>query len=218
MGDVLLGLAAIAVGALFCFRGYLTMRMIIPVWGAFAGFFVGAGLVAGLGGEGFLSSAAAWLVGLALAVLFGMLAYLYYEVSVALAMSAVGFVIATSILVALGVTWNWLIVLLGVTVGVLLAVLAIMADLPLLLLTVLTALAGSSVIVAGVMLVAGTISNAQLGERTTTEALNDDPWWTLLYLVLAVAGMVVQIRAADRMDQSLRQTWEADGGRQMRRG
>jgi hypothetical protein len=218
MGDVLLGLAAIAVGALFCFRGYLTMRIIIPVWGAFAGFFLGAGLVAGLGGEGFLSSTASWLVGLALAVVFGMLAYLYFEVSVALAMSAIGFVVATSILVALGVTWNWLIVLVGVAMGVLLAFLAIVTDLPMVLLTVLTALAGSSVIVAGVMLVAGTISNAQLGERTTTEVLTDDPWWYLLYLAVAVAGIAVQIRSAERLDVSLRQSWEADGGRQMRRG
>ncbi len=216
MGDFLVGVLAVAVGALFCFRGYLTMRIIIPTWGAFTGFFLGAGVVAGLADESFLASAAAWLVGLAVAVVFGLLAYLYYEVSVALAMSAIGFVIATSALVALGVTWNWLIVLLGVAMGVLMAFIAIVTDLPMLLLTVLTALAGSSVIVAGVMLLAGTIDNTQLSERTTTEVLSDDPWWYLLYLVVVVVGIVVQIRAADRLDQTLRESWEADGGRQMR--
>jgi len=38
VSDIILGLLALAVGALFCFRGYLTMRLVIPVWGAFAGF------------------------------------------------------------------------------------------------------------------------------------------------------------------------------------
>jgi hypothetical protein len=33
---VLLGLLAIAVGTLFSFRGYLTMRLVIPLWGAFS--------------------------------------------------------------------------------------------------------------------------------------------------------------------------------------
>lgn len=216
MSDFLVGVLAIAVGALFCFRGYLTMRIIIPVWGAFSGFFIGAGVVAGLADESFLASAAAWLVGLAVAVVFGLLAYLYYEVSVALAMSAIGFVIATSALVALGVTWNWLIVFLGVALGVLMAFVAIVTDLPMVLLTVLTALAGSSVVVGGVMLVAGTIDNTQLSERTTTEVLTDDPWWYLLFVVVAIAGIVVQIRAADRLDRSLRESWEAEGGRQMR--
>lgn len=217
MGDLLLGLAAIAIGALFCFRGYLTMRIIIPIWGAFAGFFLGAGLVAGLGGDDFLANAAAWLVGIGVAVAFGLLAYLYFEVSVALAMSAIGFVVGTSLLVALGVTWNWLIVLVGVVVGVLLAVLAIMGDLPMALLTVLTALAGSSVIVTGVMLVAGTIDNDDLSRSDTTDLLGDSPWWYAAYVLLVVAGIVFQFRAADRMDRTMRESWTDSGGSEMRR-
>ncbi|MEZ5239666.1 MAG: DUF4203 domain-containing protein [Microthrixaceae bacterium] len=217
MGDVLLGIAAAGIGALFCFRGYLTMRIVIPIWGAFAGFFVGSGLVAGLGGEDFLSSAAAWLLGIALAIVFGLLAYAYFEVCVALAMSAVGFVLATSLLVALGVTWSWLIVLVGVVVGVLLAVGTIIADLPMVLLTVLTALAGASVTVAGLMLMVGTIDGSDLGRQTTTEVLGDSPWWYLLYAVLAIGGIVAQLQALDRIDRSMRDSWAADGGRQMRR-
>lgn len=211
-----MGLAAIGIGALFCFRGYLTMRIIIPIWGAFAGFFVGAGVVAGLAGEDFLAGAAGWIVGLAVAVLFGLLAYLYYEISVALAMSAVGFVVATSLLVALGVTWSWLIVLVGVAVGILLAVGAIVADLPMILLTLLTALAGASVIVTGLMLVAGTIDGPDLGRRTSTELLENSPWWYALYIGLVVAGVVVQIRAGEGMDRTMRDSWADEGGHQMR--
>mgnify|MGYP006199470863 CR=1 FL=1 len=114
MGDVVLGILAVLIGLLFCFRGYLAMRLVIPVWGAFAGFMLGAGLVASFADEGFLASALGWLVGAGVAVLFALLAYLYYEVSVLLAMAAIGFAIGTSVMVALGVTWSWLIVLVGV--------------------------------------------------------------------------------------------------------
>ena len=216
MGDFLLGVAAAGIGALFCFRGYLTMRIVIPIWGAFAGFFVGSGLVAGLGGEDFLASAAAWLLGIALAVVFGILAYAYYEVCVALALSAVGFVISTSVLVALGVTWSWLIVLVGVAVGILLAVGAIVADLPMVVLTVLTALAGASVTIGGLMLIVGTIDGVDLGEGASTEVLDGSPWWYALYLALAIGGIVVQLMALDSVEASMRESWAEDGGRQMR--
>ena len=61
MDDVLVGVLAIAVGALFCFRGYLAMRLIIPIWGAFAGFLLGAGLIANTGSDGFLRSTLGWI-------------------------------------------------------------------------------------------------------------------------------------------------------------
>jgi hypothetical protein len=37
MNDLLIGLVAIAVGAEFCFRGYLARRVIIPTWGLVLG-------------------------------------------------------------------------------------------------------------------------------------------------------------------------------------
>ncbi len=89
--------------------------------------------------------------------MFGLIAYLYYEVAVIIGMMAIGFVLGTSLLVALGVTWSWLIVLGGVVLAVVLAFVAIAGDLPMVLLTVLTALAGASTIVSGLMLLVGTI-------------------------------------------------------------
>lgn len=216
MNEIVFGLLLIAVGALFALRGYLAMRVVIPVWGALAGFVLGAGFVSNLGSERFLASAASWLVGLAVAVVFGLLAYLYYEVSVVLAMSAIGFAIGTSLMVAIGVTWSWLIVLIGVIAGALLAVAAIVGNLPMILLTVLTAMAGSSAIVAGVMMVTGTITDTDLTRAATTERINDDWWWYLLYVAVAVTGVVVQLRDTDRRTESLRRSWADDGGREFR--
>ena len=65
MNDIVVGLVAILTGAVFCFRGYLAMRIIIPLWGAFAGFMLGAGIVAT--DAGFLATALGWIVGFAVA-------------------------------------------------------------------------------------------------------------------------------------------------------
>ena len=101
MHDVVLGLLALAVGLLFCFRGYLTMRVIIPIWGTFAGFVLGAAIVSSSSGDGFLRTGLSWIVGAVVGLLFGVLAYLYFEVSVVLAMAAIGFSLGVSAMVAI---------------------------------------------------------------------------------------------------------------------
>jgi hypothetical protein len=205
MDDIALGIIALLTGAVFCFRGYLAMRLVIPVWGAFAGFMLGAGIVSG--DAGFLGNALGWLVGLGVAIVFGAIAYLYYEVSVIIGMTAIGFVLGTSIMVAFGVTWSWLIVLGGVALALLLSFVAIVGNLPMLLLTVLTALAGASTIVTGMMLLVGTIDveDFDIGETTTT--LTDNWWWFVIYGGLVVGGVIAQITDVDRRNDSLREAW-----------
>ncbi len=216
MEDVIVGLLAIAIGALFCFRGWLMLRIIIPIWGAFAGFVLGAGLVANIGNEGFLSSVLGWIVGVVVAVVFGLIAYLYYEVSVVIAMAAIGFSISTSVLVALGITWSWLTILSGVALGVILALVAILGNLPMVILTVLSAAAGASTIVGGLMLMFGVVDTSQFSSAATTEALDIDWWWYGIYIGLAVAGIIAQVRLVDRLTGSMRDSWIESGGKELR--
>lgn len=207
MPDLLFGVLAILAGLLFCFRGYFAMRIILPVWGAFIGFGVGAGLVAAIGGEGFLVGALAWIVGIAVALLFGFLAYAYFAVSVLLGMASIGFLLGASLMVALGVEWTWLVALVGVILGILLAWLALAGNLPMMLLTFLTASAGASAIVAGIMLVVGTIETSDLDDRTIIDGIDGSPWWWLLYLGLTVAGILVQLRTLATVRHDLRESW-----------
>jgi hypothetical protein len=205
MSDITVGIIAILTGAAFCFRGYLAMRIIIPLWGAFAGFMLGAGIVSGA--DGFLGSALGWIVGIVLAVVFGAIAYLYYAVAVVIGMMAIGFALGAALMVALGVTWSWLIVLSGVAVALALAIFALVADLPMALLTVLTAMAGASVIVAGLMLIFGVADVGDFDSVQTTEVLADDWWWYAIYLVLAVGGVIAQFVDVERRRDTLREAW-----------
>lgn len=205
MNDIVVGIIAVLTGAVFCFRGYLAMRLVIPVWGAFAGFMLGAGIVSG--DAGFLGNALGWFVGLGLAIVFGVIAYLYYEVSVVIGMMGIGFVLGTSSMVVLGVTWSWVIVLSGVVLAVVLAFVAIVGDLPMVLLTVLTALAGASTIVAGLMLLFGTVDVVDFDIGDTTEYVADDWWWFVIYGGLVVGGIIAQFTDVDRRRESLRESW-----------
>ncbi len=216
MSDILVGIFAILAGLVFCFRGYLAMRVVIPIWGAFSGFMLGAGLVDSFTGDGFLGSVLGWAVGGVLALIFGLLAYFYYEVAVLIAMSALGFALGTSIMVAIGVTWSWLIVLVGLAVAVLLAIVAIVGDLPMALLAVLTALGGASVVVTGLMLLFGVISVADFDSVSTTQTLDDDWWWYAIYAGLVIAGLVSQLASTARIRASLREAWIESGGRQFK--
>lgn len=215
MNDVVLALLAIAIGALFCFRGYLTMRIVIPIWGAFTGFALGAGLVAGATGDGLLASFGAWAAGVGLALVFGLLAYAYYEISIIIGMAAVGFALGSTLMVGLNVEWTWLIVLVGVLVATLLAVVAVVGSLPMLLLTVLSALAGSSAMVGGMMLLTGAFDGDDLTRSGVVDRIDESPAWWLLYFVLAIVGVASQMRTLESMQATLREQWEASGGREL---
>lgn len=208
MENLVIGILAILVGGLLTVAGYAALRAVIAVWGAVAGFLLGAGLVATFTGEGFLATLLGWGVGLAVGLAFGLIAYLYYAVSVVLAMSAIGFTLGSTLVAALGVTWTWLLVLAGVAGGVLLAVLAIVGDLPMLLLTVLGALAGASITITGLLLVFGVLDRTDLADPETTTNLELGWWWTAGYVALVVIGLVVQLRDQAARSGTLRQSWE----------
>lgn len=206
MPSILIGILAVVIGALFCFRGVIAMRVVIAVWGAFVGLNLGAGIVSGITGDGYLSTALGWIVGIVVAIAFGIVAYLFYAVAVTLAMASIGFALGTALMVALGVTWNWVLILVGVVVGVLLAAAAIMANLPAILLVVLSALGGSTAIVGGVMLLVGTIALDDFSRASVTSTMGNDWWWYIAYLVLVIAGVFAQSRFLDR-ERSLQQQW-----------
>lgn len=216
MQDIIVGIVFLVIGSLFCFRGYLTMRVIIPIWGAFTGFVLGASLITTFTDEGFLRNLTGWLVGMAVGFAFGFIAYLYYEISVIITMASIGFTLGTTLMVALDVTWSWIIILVGVVAAIALAFLAIVSDLPTVLLLGLTALTGASVIVLGLMLLTGQAETANFRTEVLVDSIDDQWWWWLIYVALAAVGMAVQIRLVATLRGSMRAAWIEAGGREIR--
>lgn len=207
MDTIIVGIVAVVVGALLCLRGYVAMRLIISLFGAFVGFLLGAGLVAGVTSSAFGQLALSWLVGFVGAVLFGVLAYLSYQVAVIVGMAGIGFTIGTSLMAAAGAGSGFATLLVGLIAGGVLAVLAVSTNLPAVILVVLTALAGASVATSGAMMLAGA---AGLDRFTGAGAADPTAWgWLVLYAALAVLGIVAQLRAIAGRPGSPRQQWGA---------
>src|SRR5687768_11923170 len=104
------------------------MRLIINLFGAFVGFLLGAGLVAGVTDSGMGQLALSWLVGIVAAVTFGVLAYFSYQLAVIIGMAGIGFTIGTSVMAAVGSGSQFATVAVGVVAAILLAVIAIATD------------------------------------------------------------------------------------------
>jgi hypothetical protein len=207
VADFFLGVLAILAGLVFCFSGYLWLRIVLPVWGAFVGFAFGAGLVAGLGGDRFLGEVLGWVVGLAFALLFAALAYAYFAFAVVIVMTSVGFAIGSGLVVALGVDWSWVAVIVGVLVGAIVCVASILMNLPAFVLTTVSAIGGAIAVVAGLMLVTGAMDSADFTRDAFADQVHDDWWWYVLFVVLALVGTISQMRDAAAMRRSLPAGW-----------
>jgi hypothetical protein len=192
MADIILGVLAIVAGAAMLLAGRFVLRLVLPIWGFFAGFAFGAGLVAGLADESFLGTALGWVLGLIFALIFAILAYLYYYVAVVLAMGAFGFAIGSGLVVALGIDWNWVAVLVGLIVGVVLGLVAIVGNMPMIVLIVLGSFAGAVGVVGGLMLLVGELDSANFSRGDFTDTVSNSFWWSLLLVVLALGGIFVQ--------------------------
>lgn len=206
MADIALGLVAIIAGAAFCFAGYQWFRLIIPVWGFFAGFSAGTGLISAITGDAVLATPLGWILGLVLAVVFATFAYLYYSVAIVMAMSSIGFMLGGALMTALGVTWNWVIAIVGILVGVAFAFTGIVSNLPRVVLVVVSAIGGATAIVGGLMLFGSTLDTEDLSRAMITETINDSWGWWLLYAVLTIAGIMTQSAIASTEDE-LRAAW-----------
>lgn len=205
MQDFVVGLIAVFAGSVFCFSGYRAFRLIIPIWGAFTGFAVGAGAISAVTGDALLAKPIGWILGLILAMGFALLAYLYFEVAVILALASLGFLVGSTVMTVLGVSWNWLIAGAGVVVGVVFALFAMASNFPRIVLVVVSATAGATAMVAGGMLLTGALNTTDLTHAYVTERIQDDWWWYLGYVVLVVAGIFSQ--SAANTEDDLRAAW-----------
>ena len=210
MADILLGLLAILAGGVMIFAGQFLLRLVIPIWGFFAGFAFGAGLFAGLADERFLGTVLGWVTGFVFALIFAVFAYLYYAVAVIIAMAAFGFVIGSGLVVAVGIDWNWVAVVVGVLVGTVLGLVSIFGNMPMIVLAVASSIAGAVTVVAGLMLLVGSMDSADFTRSGFTAAVDTSWVWFVLLLVLAIAGIVAQTRQRLTMRRSINETWYAE--------
>lgn len=209
MGEILVGLLAILVGVTFCFSGNTMMRILFPFMGFFAGFSVGAGAIAAIGGDGFLGTVLGWVVGLFVGLLFALLAYFFYAFAVVLAFAGLGFSATAGLLSLLNMDWNWLVVILGTVVGIIFGVFAIVTSMPLIVLVIATSFFGSAVVIYGLMLVFNTASFGDFSNGTVMQIIRDRFGLYLLWVGLAIAGAMSQSQKLATEAQEMQKLWNS---------
>jgi hypothetical protein len=191
-GLLCMGLIALLFGSAVVFFGYRLFLFLLPVWGFFVGFFLGAQTLELLLGGGFLGSITGWVVGFFVGLLFALLSYLFYVFAVAVISFSLGYGLIAGILGPLGlVTW-----LIAVVVGIVVAGLVLRFNVQKYAIIVATAVGGTAGIIYTIlaMTVPGFKVLDALGSPVKM-ALDSSWLWVLFFVVVAGAGIVGQIRS-----------------------
>ena len=196
--DFLIGALVLLVGAAFCFVGYRFFRILIAIWGFFAGFNLGtAAMTALFTNSPFLGTTTGIVLGLVIGVVFAALAYFFYYIAVVLLGASIGYSIGTGLMAAIGLNPSGFVsVIIGIVVAVVLALIILLFNLPKLLIMVFTAIGGAVAMVAGVLMLFGKIHYAglQYGVAVAVAELRTEWFWSIVAIALAVVGFLAQWR------------------------
>ena len=210
MADIVLGVLAILAGSAMLVAGQFVLRLVIPIWAFFAGFAFGAGIVASFADEHFLGTVLGWALGLLFAVIFALLAYMFYWLGVVITMGAAGYAIGSGIILAFGFDWDWVAASVGLALGIAFGLVSAFADVPMIVLVIIGSVAGAVGVTGGLMLLVGSLNSSDFTEGDFTNRVSDSFGWALLVLVLAIGGIAVQVRQRAVLRQSIHETWYAE--------
>lgn len=192
MKEIIFALIAGGLGFALLTFGYKLARVIIPLWGFFAGFTIGAAGVADATAEGFISTTLGIVVGLVLGLVFGLFSYFFYSLAVVLLGASVGYWIGTGFMSLFGLDSGFLSAVAGISLGVVFALLTIGLNGSKYLLIALTSLAGSVAMVGGILVLFGQIEPSAFDYTTAKTAINDSWFWGLVTAGLLGFGLAIQ--------------------------
>jgi hypothetical protein len=183
---------ALIIGVLALVAGYRLFLLLLPIWGFFAGFAMGAHATTLIFGTGFLSTATSWIVGFVAGLIFAVLSYLIYIVGVALLSAAFGYFLGAGIML-LFLDPGLIVTLVGLAGAVVMAFVVLAFNIQKPVLEFITSFGGATAVLTGILLLFGRISLEALGENPVRMVLDDSIFWLIVWLVLGFVGFGVQI-------------------------
>ena len=186
-------LIALIVGLAICFNGYKWFLILLPVWGFFWGFALGAQGLQAVFGIGFLATVTSWVAGFIVGAIFAVLSYLFYLVAVALMAGSLGYGLGVGLMGLIGFDFGLITWLVAIGLAIVVAAVTIYFNLYKYVIIVTTAIGGAGMIVITLMFGYAGLTLAKFAENPIRFALQGSPLWTILFLVLAVLGIVSQL-------------------------
>lgn len=184
---------ALVLGLVVCVGGYRLFLVLLPFWGFFFGFALGAQTLQALFGMGFLATVTSWVVGFLVGAIFAVLSYLFYAFAVAIIAGSLGYALGAGFMNLIGLDWNWLVWLVGIIVAIVAVVVTFYFNLQRYAIIAATAIGGAGIIVGTLIFGIRGMALAKFFENPIRFALQDSALWTIFFLVLVVAGIVAQI-------------------------
>jgi hypothetical protein len=183
---------ALIIGVLALVAGYRLFLLLLPIWGFFAGFAMGAHATTLIFGTGFLSTATSWIVGFVAGLVFALLSYLIYIVGVALLSAAFGYFLGAGVML-LFLEPGLIVTLVGLAGAVVMVFVVLAFNIQKPVLEFITSFGGATAVLTGVLLLFGRIPLDALGGNPVRAVLDDSIFWLIVWLVVGFVGFGIQI-------------------------
>ena len=202
---ILFSLLAIVIGAALILYGYRIFLVLLPVFGFFAGFWVGASAMQWTLNENFLATIFSIIVGVVLGVIFAIASYVIYFAGVAVVAFAFGAMIAVGIMTFIGFEAGIVISLVALAAGVLLVIFTFQKNLQKYFIMGIMSLGGGNLVVLGILVLIGQVSLEVLRAKGDMigPVLSAGALWVIIWLGLAIAGLIFQIRTSSDFEFSM---------------
>lgn len=202
MEALLFAVLAILVGLGLAFMGYAAFRILLPIVGFLAGLWLGMDIVKEFAVNFPLMGVSLGLIlGLVLGAIFAAVAYLVYSLAIVIFGLALGYALGAGFMYAIGLQTPFLNFIVGVIVATAVGYAFMKVEMPKLYIMALTAFAGASALIAGILVLFGQIPPSQLGLAFVNSYIAQSWFWILVWIIIGSVGLAVQYQMA-KMSQN----------------
>lgn len=192
---------ALLFSAALIFGGYRFFLFLLPIWGFFFGFMLGASAIQALFSTGLLATVTSWVVGFVVALIFAVLSYFFYAAAVAVAAAVLGYMLGVSIMDLFGLNGLSLITfLVAVVLAVIVIIVTFRYNLQKYVIIAATSIGGAALAVGTMLMGIGGVNWVKVVESPVRLLWQTSPFMAIIFVLLAIAGIVVQIRANRRFE------------------
>jgi hypothetical protein len=183
------------------FGGYRFFLFLLPIWGFFFGFGIGAQAVQALFSDGLFATVTSWVVGFVVAIIFALASYFFYAAAIAVIAGTLGYMLGVGIMDLFGLSGLSLITfIVAIILAVAMIVVTFRFNLQKYVIIAATAIGGAALAIGTIMMGVSGVSLIQLFEHPVRLLWETSPFMAIVFALLAIGGIVVQIRANRRFE------------------
>lgn len=193
METLLFAILAIIVGLGLAFMGYAAFRILLPILGFLAGLWLGMDIVANFASNfPIMGISLGLILGLVLGAVFAAVAYFVYAFAVLIFGLALGYALGAGFMYAIGFPTPFINFIVGILVAAGVGYLFFKVDMPKIYIMGLTAFAGASAMISGILVLFGQIPPSQLGLSFIDAYIAQSWFWIVVWVVIGTVGFFAQ--------------------------